>query len=484
MSVERAAAILGDVADPEPTTLELVWPTLRSEARYGLAGEFLDLVGPETEADPAALLVTFLAAFGALVGRGPHALADGAEHPARIWPLVVGDTAKSRKGTSWQQVHRFLLAADKRFALDRVQAGFGSGEALVDAVAGDGDHRLLVVEPEYGRVLSVCKREGSTLPALLRQAWDGSRLQVRSRAGTAVADGAHVSVIGHITKAELLARLAESDALGGSLNRFVVVGARRSKLLPSGGNLDDAEIADFGRNVAFVATQARAAGILVRAPEAEEYWTGLYEGLAGDAPSGLLGAVIARDSAQVLRLSVTFALLDRSRYIQVPHIVAAQATWDYSRASAAGIFGERTGNVIADQILAELQARGSEGLDGTAIRDLLSRHARKEQIDLATAVLVQRGLATKATKSTTRGRPLTVLTLATKATKATKVEERRSGGGTLVAKVAGDCDINPADEDDPSDEPPPDEDDHGEQPPDEATLIKWCAEAESVRRSG
>ncbi len=368
------------------------------------------------------MLTTFLAAFGGLVGSGPHALADGAEHPARIWPLIIGDTSKARKGSSLTQTRRVLRSADKRFDSDRVLGGFGSGESLVDAVAAGDDHRLMVVESEYARVLAVSKRDGSTLPALLRQAWDGDRLQVRSRAGTAVATGAHVIVVAHITRAELLAKVAESDALGGSLNRFLLIPAKRSKLLPSGGNLDDSVVGDFGRKVAFVAMQTRKFGILRRTPDADDYWSDLYEQLAEDDPGGLLGAVIARDSAQLLRLSVTYALLDETNRIDVQHIRAAQAVWDYSRAGAALIFGEHTGDVVADRILAELQRRGRDGLDRTGIRDLFGKHEKKERIDLAIALLEKQGLATKATKGT-HGRPREVLTLATKAIKATKLAD-------------------------------------------------------------
>ena len=71
MSGDRAAAILGNAVDPEPTTLELIWPRLSAEAMYGLAGEIVDTIAPHSEADPAALLVSLLASFGALVGPGP-----------------------------------------------------------------------------------------------------------------------------------------------------------------------------------------------------------------------------------------------------------------------------------------------------------------------------------------------------------------------------------------------------------------------------
>jgi hypothetical protein len=406
-------------------SLRAAHPVLAPEALYGLAGEIVRRLEPHSEADPAALLVSTLATFGAMVGAGPHAIADGAEHPARIWPLIVGNTSKSRKGSSWAQARRVPAGADRKFMSERVLAGFGSGEALVDACApvsgqeGSHDPRLLVVESEFARILAVSKREGSTLSTLLRQAWDGSRLQVRSRGGTAVAEGAHVAVIGQITKAELIARVAESDIHGGLLNRFLIVAAERSKLLPSGGNLDDAGLADFFRSFVRAVSEAHKVGIIRRTPTAEDYWADLYERLANDEPGGLLGAVIARDSAQVLRLSVTYALLDGCHQVDVPHVVAAEAVWDYCRASAALIFGERTGDNIADRILIELQAVGARGLSATDLSALLGRNVRAERIEVAKALLMRRGLTKETKESTTRGRPATVLR-STKETKETK----------------------------------------------------------------
>jgi hypothetical protein len=405
-----AAALVEMTPNEVAPTLEVAWPVLGTAARHGLAGEILSVIEPHSEADPVAILVSLLAAFGALVGAGPHARADGAEHPARVWPLIIGDTSKSRKGSSWSQVRRVLAGADPSFAIERVLAGFGSGEGMVDAVAGDADCRLLMVEPEFARVLSVSKRDGSTLPMLMRQAWDGGRLQVRSRSGTAVADNAHVVVIGHITRAELLAKLAESDALGGSLNRFVLIAVRRSKLLSNGGNLDDTDLADLIRKFVKFVQQARTVGTVRRTPEAEEYWATLYAQLADDDPGGLLGAIIARDAAQVLRMSVTYALLDGAKMIDVAHIQAAEAVWDYSRASAASIFGQRTGDRVADLILDELQSRGNEGLDQTGIHDLLGRNVKADRIKQAVEVLVSHGLTKETKKNThTRGRPKTVL---------------------------------------------------------------------------
>jgi hypothetical protein len=77
------------------------WPVLNTKALFGLAGEVVAAISTESEADPAALLATFLTAYGNSVGPVPHARAGGAQHPARLFTLIVGDTARSRKGTSW-----------------------------------------------------------------------------------------------------------------------------------------------------------------------------------------------------------------------------------------------------------------------------------------------------------------------------------------------------------------------------------------------
>ncbi len=57
------------------------WPAPLSEAAFcGLAGEFVRMVEPHTEADPAALLFQFLAAIGSIIGRGPQYRARAARH--------------------------------------------------------------------------------------------------------------------------------------------------------------------------------------------------------------------------------------------------------------------------------------------------------------------------------------------------------------------------------------------------------------------
>ena len=112
----------------------------------------------------------------------------------------------------------------------------GRREVIVDA--GVRDKRLLVVEPEFARVLRVVERETNTLSAVIREAWDTGSLHNLTKNQAACATGAHISIIGHITKDELVSSLTRTSAANGFANRFLWVCARRSKVLPEGGALD------------------------------------------------------------------------------------------------------------------------------------------------------------------------------------------------------------------------------------------------------
>jgi hypothetical protein len=91
-------------------------PAPLGEAAYhGLAGEFTRLVGPETEADPAALLFQFLAAMGSIIGRGPHYPVGAAKHHTNLFMVIVGNSAKARKGTSWGEVKSACKSIDIRW---------------------------------------------------------------------------------------------------------------------------------------------------------------------------------------------------------------------------------------------------------------------------------------------------------------------------------------------------------------------------------
>ena len=90
------------------------WPVLEEKALVGLAGDFVETVGPHSEADPAALLMQLLAWFGNAVGSSPFYQVEGDRHHCNLYVVVVGDTSRSRKGTSEGQVRRLFESTDPR----------------------------------------------------------------------------------------------------------------------------------------------------------------------------------------------------------------------------------------------------------------------------------------------------------------------------------------------------------------------------------
>jgi hypothetical protein len=179
---------------------------------------------------------------------------------------------------------------------------------------------------------------------------------------------------------------------------------RRSKLLPHGGCISDAEIAVLGVHVRAAAEHAKKIAQVTMADDASKAWEIAYADLSADNP-GLLGVITARAEAQVLRLALLYALLDCKHRIELDHLRAALALWEYAEDSAIHIFGDALGDPVADEIYRTLKVRGDAGMNRTAIRDLFGRHQSAGRISAALALLITKGRAAPKTTATD-GRPL------------------------------------------------------------------------------
>jgi hypothetical protein len=116
--------------DPEPE-----WPsTLGFMAFRGVAGDFVATLLPETEADSAGLLFQFLTMFGNVIGAGPHYRVESTRHPGRLDVLLVGTTARGRRGTSFDRVIDLFARVDPEWTRERVVSGLASGEGIIHAV--------------------------------------------------------------------------------------------------------------------------------------------------------------------------------------------------------------------------------------------------------------------------------------------------------------------------------------------------------------
>ena len=106
------AAATTDLSSHRSLLSQPEWPeSLNTAALHGLAGDVVRAIDPHTESDPAAVLASFLTAFGNVVGPNAHVVVGSTQHTARIFTALVGETARARKGDSWAAVRRLMVAA-------------------------------------------------------------------------------------------------------------------------------------------------------------------------------------------------------------------------------------------------------------------------------------------------------------------------------------------------------------------------------------
>jgi hypothetical protein len=387
------------------------WPPAPDSAVWkGVAGAIAEAIAPETEADPLAVLAQLLVACGALIGRGAYFQVEATRHHPNEFVVLVGDSAKARKGSSWDRVAELSGRVGTGFGA-LVHTGLSTGEGLIFAARdGDDQHapakeaRLLVVEPEFVSVLKAVGRELSSLSPVLRAAWDGRPLALLTRSAPVRASAAHICVIGHITRAELATSLGGLQATNGFLNRFVFIACRRQRLLPEGGYLDPLAGTGLEAVLRDNLLRARRVGQVVFDDQARLAWRQIYLELAmSEHDDELLGALLARAEAHVLRLAMLYTLIDGRSAICPVDLAAGRALFDYGAASLAWAARGEAPDPLAERIAAALSER-PDGLTRTEVRDLFARNVSAERIGAALDVLAREGRAERR-RNPTAGRP-------------------------------------------------------------------------------
>ena len=345
-------------------------PVFPEGALYGVAGEIIRKLEPYSEADPAALYFQLLTCIGSMVGSHAHFEVEGDRHAVNLFLVVVGKSAKARKGTSWGRIFSLLSDVDSRWWADRQASGLSSGEGLIfqvrdesadkkgDVIDGIADKRLLVFEGEFAQVLRVLKREGNTLSGVIRNAWDGKVLAILTKNTPIKATGAHISIVAHVTNEELQKEIRETaEMFNGFANRFLWFFAKRSKLIPDPEPMSEWYLLEKIERLRRAVVFGKTCGRMERDDEAKALWKLAYTGPLALAPGGLLGGATCRGEAQVVRLSAIFALLDCSQVIHARHLRAALYCWEYCGESARAIFGDRVTDPVLNKINEALKAR-------------------------------------------------------------------------------------------------------------------------------
>ena len=272
------------------------------------------------------------------------ALVGATRHGLNLFVVLVGESSKARKGTSWRQIASLFAEVDPLWVARRITTARPTAYGIVNALRDQDpptDRRLFLLAEEFASVLHMLgQRDRPALPsAPLRLGW---RRPLRHNGHRLLqATNAHLSIVAHITESELAQHLTRIESHNGFANRCLWTSVRRGQSLPEGGSLPPDQLSALARELRRTLDWAQSqTGILFRrTPAARELWMDRYPALS-QGRQDVYGAATSRAEAQVLRLSALYAALDCSAVVEVSHLHAALAVWDYCQASARLFFDD------------------------------------------------------------------------------------------------------------------------------------------------
>ena len=382
---------------------------------YGASGKLITKMGEYNEAHPAGLLVDFLVSIGSIIGRGPYFNIGATKHYSNEFMARVGDSSRARKGTGRDAIDEVLKLVDPTWYSNRIESGFGSGEAIVNSirdtvvetklnhrtgnwdkttVPGVDDKRLCIRESELASVFVLAGKPESRAGFVIRDGWDGKPLhnivKGKTRDGfsnSAKCEEPHLSISGDTTISELRQKMPTGADENGFGNRFIYVYVYRVKDCPQGSPaLDWAPEALYFHKVVTHAKQVKHVSM---SDQARKWWNNVYSKIENERPDGLAGKFTNRAAAHIRRIAMLYCLIDLSSQIELQHFHAAKKLWDYCEESAMYIFGGYTkeqmrivqwvnqrGPVTFKQVREDLYRRNKPAADIRADLDSLvkSRH--------------------------------------------------------------------------------------------------------------
>lgn len=427
---------------------------------FGLVGEVARAGSENTEANPYAIAMNFIAYLSCAIGRGAYTFIGNTSHHCRIFGLHVGRTGRGRKGDAASlvcrideavrtaddanhdsmapQVHSGGLSTREGLAL-MIHDGWRQGKNEVEPIH---DKRLWVIESEFVNVLMQSKRDGNTLSSALRDCWDAVSIKPATKGQPRIwASHPHICLSAAITGSELHNVMASRELTNGFANRFMMIWAERTKMLPfpkaSLPHEIDAlakrtiEVIRFAGGHRFAERDVLFVGMT---PAAERLFAALYLGELNDQSAGeIVTALLERRAPVLRRLAMLFALCDLKTEVDVQHIEAASAWTRYWTDSVKFIFSDgaaeaRTAeiNETAQTIVRFLQNRGKASR-WELTKECFGGHKTKMAIDAALDELLTSSPAIITVQTVSRpkgapGTPTKFYSLAAKYAKSAKGE--------------------------------------------------------------
>jgi len=357
------------------------------ECLYGLIGEVAHAGSDGTETNAFAIAANFMAYLSCAIGRGVYLPIGNTRHHTRLFCLHIGRSGRGRKGDAVSLVLRIdtaLRSIDESFAPQIHRGGLSTREGLA-ALIHDGfkhgrnevgaieDKRLWVVESEFANVLHQGRRDGNTLSAALRDCWDGVDLKPATKSNQVHASDPHVCLSGAISPSELTGLMSSREMSNGFANRFLMIWAERTRILPFPKETPQAVVEDLARRTLDVLTFVNANQTdmcehmrMEMSAQAQWRYAQLYRGeLHEDLGAGVVASLLERRAPMLLRLAMLMALTDLQTRIDAEHIDAAMAWIRHATGSVRYVFVSATEEAklaqaleLSNRVLAFLGERG------------------------------------------------------------------------------------------------------------------------------
>lgn len=432
--------------DGEFSDYVLPRPKLPAIALHGQLGRMTEAACSNSEAVPASVAIHILTRFAATLGRTAYIQIGDHKRHLRMFSLIVGPTAKGRKGTSSEMPNRLFESVHSDYL---VNAGFlplekltalSTGEGLIQKVrdpfswtTGDKEHndpgvsdkRLLCDISEFAGVLAQGRREGATLSTVLRDAFDGVVMTTPSATAFRRASDTHVCVVGSVPETEIVKNLNDVEKTNGFANRFPMFYSARTKIVPSPKPTDPMLMAQFARHVADAIWFGSRVGLVEMDDDALSLWeTTLYRRIEDQTYPELIDSLLGRRSLHTMIFAALIALFDHKSKIDADHLLAADAWMEYWEQTVLFVFSTAESNekaikdkALRDQLVKMIDELGGVKVSHTALalkatNKYQSRDVKAVDVKRATEALQRESPPRIHTETmTTAGRPANYYTL-------------------------------------------------------------------------
>lgn len=420
-------------------------PTPTQDMFYGLAGQVAGIASQGTEINPVSASLAFLSFLGANVGRDTYLLINNTYHHPRLFTLHIGRSSRGGKGDSQQLTHRIrrrIEVLEPDLLGKTHTGGLSSGEGLA-ALIHDGygetppihDKRLWVVEGELANVLKKVAREGNVLSAVLREMWDGSDIKPAVKTRPMGVTDPHIGLHACITPTELTKTLGKGEIDNGFANRFLMIWAENVGCVAFPETTQEhiidtlAELAmDIIKYSLGNYPDSKNNKEMNLSESARLYYGHIYRQFKIPLDNEQVAGLLARRAPYTIRLAMLFALMDKTRVIEIKHLKAAYAWVEYATNTTRFVFhserqtekaAEIKKNAVKILVFIEQEKAGvsSSDIHSQCFKGHLEAAKIKEALNY---LLTENPPLIEMGKDTTKGRPKITYKLGNSAQKAQK----------------------------------------------------------------